>query len=780
MRKTILSVLFALLLAANLGLVTAVPTVHAAAAWTAYDDCAYIDGQTTYNITTYEGYTNGAGGILKKYADGTNTPVTLAVTTSGTVESQLTSSYYGAETDSGTEAYSTFHDYVNMVGGMRISPSAYIDLTFTGLNPDHTYTFATTANRANSEYTTRITKFTLSDVDSATNASTSGVTVNNNLSVSFCTGYNTVNGYVARWTGIQPGSDGDFQVRLAIDSGDYAYGPAVLLLRDETGGPVNQAPEQPVLVQPLDDAMGVSTPPALEVTVTDPDSDPMDVTFYGRPVGTGTCEDFTIVVLPDTQNYTTSDSLAAIFSSQTQWIVDNETTKNIVFVTHVGDIVDTATNAAQWVRADAAMDLLDPPGIPYSVGPGNHDTGGLYSSYFGSSRFSSKSWYGGYYTSGNDNYNNYSLFSASGMDFILINLQYQSTTAMQVWADGLLKTYSNRRAIVVQHDLLNIDNSWLTQAPYNELRDNPNLFLMLCGHMHSGSDGAAYVAGTGTDGHTIHVMLADYQDFPNGGNGYLRILRFSPADDKIYATTYSPSLNSYITTSPDQMEMVYDMVCSGSATFAVIGTDNGVTSGSNASISWPGLDPDTEYEWYVDVSDGSATTTGSTWSFTTTQNIYTVTFDKNGGDTNPVPPSATTTYNGTVALPTTNPTKLGYTFASWNTAANGSGSTFTASTPVTANITVYAQYTTEGGILGDVNGDGLVNSTDALIILSCDVGLDTSEFCPMNCGDVNGDGLVNSTDALIILSYDVGISVPYPVGEPGCSSSVTPCPGCSD
>jgi len=84
-----------------------------------------------------------------------------------------------------------------------------------------------------------------------------------------------------------------------------------------------------------------------------------------------------------------------------------------------------------------------------------------------------------------------------------------------------------------------------------------------------------------------------------------------------------------------------------------------------------------------------------------------------------------------------------------------------------------------GGILGDVNGDDAVNSTDALIILSCDAGIDTSTFCPMNCGDVNGDGLVNSTDALIILSYDAGIPVPYPVGEPGCPSSVTPCDGCT-
>ncbi|NIA31448.1 MAG: S8 family serine peptidase, partial [Actinobacteria bacterium] len=83
------------------------------------------------------------------------------------------------------------------------------------------------------------------------------------------------------------------------------------------------------------------------------------------------------------------------------------------------------------------------------------------------------------------------------------------------------------------------------------------------------------------------------------------------------------------------------------------------------------------------------------------------------------------------------------------------------------------------GILGDVNADDAANSTDALIILSCDVGQDVSQYCPMNCGDVNSDGLVNSTDALIILSYDVGMSVSYPVGQPGCPGSVTPCAGCN-
>lgn len=101
-----------------------------------------------------------------------------------------------------------------------------------------------------------------------------------------------------------------------------------------------------------------------------------------------------------------------------------------------------------------------------------------------------------------------------------------------------------------------------------------------------------------------------------------------------------------------------------------------------------------------------------------------------------------------------------------------------------SNGTVRHSYTiepneTSSGILGDVNGDDVVDSTDALIVISCDVGIDTSAYCPMNCGDVNEDGLVDSTDALVILTASVGLSVPYSVGELGCPDTVTPCSGCS-
>lgn len=376
-------------------------------------------------------------------------------------------------------------------------------------------------------------------------------------------------------------------------------------------------PDPPALNDPTDGEAGVTTSPALNVYVSHPEGDLMTVAFWGREAPGGAAGDFTIIALPDTQNE--AQFFPTVFTSQTQWIVDNASAENIVFVTHLGDIVNTANSTTQWANADAAMDLLDLAGIPYSVGPGNHDlplysSPSHYNTYFGVARFSGKSWYGGNF--GGDNYNNYSLFSASGMDFILINLQFSPTSAMLDWADALLKANPDRRAIVVSHSILDANNSFTAEGTpiFNALKGNANLFLMLCGHMRSSNDGAAYRAEAGDDGHTIHIMLADYQDYPNGGNGYLRLLRFSPADNKIYATTYSPYIGQFITTFPDQMELEYAM----SETFQLLGENSAIPSGSDTFLDWPGLKPFTEYEWYATLSDGIRATAGPVWSFTTT------------------------------------------------------------------------------------------------------------------------------------------------------------------
>ena len=125
------------------------------------------------------------------------------------------------------------------------------------------------------------------------------------------------------------------------------------------------------LVQPADNATGVSYPPALQVTVTDPDANTSSVSFYGRPVGTGSGADFTIVVIPDAQNYATS--YPTVYTNHLQWIATNKTSSNIVFATAVGDLVNTSTSATEYDNADTAFDTLDAGSVSYSVGPGNHD-----------------------------------------------------------------------------------------------------------------------------------------------------------------------------------------------------------------------------------------------------------------------------------------------------------------------------------------------------------------------------------------------------------------------
>jgi len=82
--------------------------------------------------------------------------------------------------------------------------------------------------------------------------------------------------------------------------------------------------------------------------------------------------------------------------------------------------------------------------------------------------------------------------------------------------------------------------------------------------------------------------------------------------------------------------------------------------------------------------DGSSNTSSS--------KTYTVTFDKGVGTSEASPKTATTPKGGgTVSLPTTNPAApTGKVFQEWNTKSDGTGTTFTAATNVTSNITVYA------------------------------------------------------------------------------------------
>jgi concanavalin A-like lectin/glucanase superfamily protein/List-Bact-rpt repeat protein len=456
----------------------------------------------------------------------------------------------------------------------------------------------------------------------------------------------------------------------------------------------NMPPAQPLVVSPANNAANITTSPTLLVTVSDPDGQSLTVSFYGRTTTSTAGPDFTIVGLPDTQYYSgeLNGGTAAIFQSQTNWITANRAARNIVYVATLGDCVEHGDNGGsdiEWQRANTALSLLEDPGttglpagLPYGVTVGNHDqspngnpdgaTTVFYNQYFGESRFLGRPYYGGHYGTNNDNW--YDLFSASGMDFVVISLEYDTTpdAAILSWADNLLTTYSNRRAIILSHNLANTGNpatfSAQGQATYDALKGHSNLFLMLCGHV-PGEGRRQDTFGA----NTVNTVMSDYQSRTNGGNGWLRIMEFSPASNTIRVKTYSPWLDQFEADadSSSQFTLLYNM--STTTPYALLGTASGVASGSNGSLAWPGLEPSTPYEWYVTVSDGATTTTGPVWRFTTTAGAtyaLTTSADPSVGGTVSRSPDQATYVSGTPVMLAASPA-AGYEFRGWSGDASG-------------------------------------------------------------------------------------------------------------
>src|SRR5690349_12216241 len=90
-------------------------------------------------------------------------------------------------------------------------------------------------------------------------------------------------------------------------------------------------------------------------------------------VSRAVAQDFSIVVLPDTQNE--AQFFPQVMNSQTKWIAANANaqSRNIQMVLGVGDIVNDGASTAQQQNADAAIRVLDNASIPYLLAIGNHD-----------------------------------------------------------------------------------------------------------------------------------------------------------------------------------------------------------------------------------------------------------------------------------------------------------------------------------------------------------------------------------------------------------------------
>jgi hypothetical protein len=173
------------------------------------------------------------------------------------------------------------------------------------------------------------------------------------------------------------------------------------------------------------------------------------------------------------------------------------------------------------------------------------------------------------------------------------------------WADSLLTVYNNRLAIIYSHWVLYNGNpaafSPQGQALYDSLKDHPNLILILGGHLEEGRRSDTF------NGHTVHTLMSNYQSRPHGGDGWLRIMEFSPVNNEIRVRTYSPTLDQFESDSDSSSQFTLNCpLTPGDAGFHLIATIPKVASGQTPGIPWAGLIRGERYEWYVTVDDGTS------------------------------------------------------------------------------------------------------------------------------------------------------------------------------
>ena len=336
----------------------------------------------------------------------------------------------------------------------------------------------------------------------------------------------------------------------AVDGVDYQRLSGKVTIPADTNAAV-------ITVQPIDDAL-VEVTESVQlrlISSTDP---------------------FTIAILPDTQYYTAGlyGGALEMFGRQTQWIIDHRDDWNIAFALHEGDCTENNI-ALEWQKTKSCMDTLHGV-VPYAVAVGNHDgiefgrdDTLLFNQYFPLTNSVTAATLGGIYES-NRLDNSYHLFSAGGVDWMVVSLEFGPRDVALAWANSVVTNHPERRVLVLTHAHVAADNTLLdstninhTEAPKHYGRENDgvdvwekflrhhaNIAFVFNGHIGHGGQGRRI--GIGDHGNQVFQMACNYQFDAYGGGGYMRLLQFYPDQDRLMATSYSPYFGASRTDSNNQ------------------------------------------------------------------------------------------------------------------------------------------------------------------------------------------------------------------------------------
>ena len=312
------------------------------------------------------------------------------------------------------------------------------------------------------------------------------------------------------------------------------------------------------------------------------------------PNDTPASTDFSIILLPDAQNE--SQFYPQVIASQTAWVVQNQDALNIQAFLGLGDLVNDGASDIQQQNADAAIGALDDAGIPYLLAIGNHDYDGAaprtatnFNKWFGPARYSDYPYYLGNYPAGS-NENFYGVLTINNKPYLILALEYVPRDGALNWAASIIAANQDKEVIIITHSHMYSDNTRVDRCDTRDMvNDNsgedvwtrlysqyPNIILVASGHITNGN--GARRADLGINGNLVNQLFSNYQTLANGGNGWLRILKFHPDLNTIDVLTYSPFLNAYKTDDANQFTINYHAPQISATTGTVSGRVRDATS----------------------------------------------------------------------------------------------------------------------------------------------------------------------------------------------------------
>ena len=203
------------------------------------------------------------------------------------------------------------------------------------------------------------------------------------------------------------------------------------------------------------------------------------------------------------------------------------------------------------------------------------------------------------------------------------------------WAKSIVSSNTDKEVIVVTHSYLFYDGTTVDECDTSDMDGDNNgalLWTRLLSQFHnvsvvlSGHITKKFTArrsDVGVNGNFVHQIFANWQDWTNGGNGYLRIMHFSPSNNSIDVKTYSPYTKLNLTDSGNQFTLKWhNNGSAGSGTAHIhgrvrtsaFGASCKSISGAKVSVSGTSATTDSNGSYSLSVSPGphsaSATATG--------------------------------------------------------------------------------------------------------------------------------------------------------------------------